>query len=215
MASAYRPAQTSARRPSRTRSRVSFGATACPCASVRTTASPWGNTHGGSLTALGAWLVRLGVRLGHSRPYHPQTQGKDERFHRTLKTELLVRQGFDSLASAQVAFDAWRERYNLLRPHEALGLRPPVSRYTPSPRPFPELLPPIEYDAAEAVRKVQHKGEISFRGRLHLVGRGLAGLPVALRAAPEEGHWDVFFCHQRVSQIWFNGGWLTRQPVGE
>ena len=76
-------------------------------------------------------------------------------------------------------------------------------------------MPPIEYDDADAVRKVQQKGEISFRGRLHLVGRGLAGLPVALRAAPEEGHWDVFFCHQRVNQISFNGGWLTRQPVGE
>ena len=163
--------------------------------------SPWGNSNGDSLTALGAWLVRVGVRLSHSRPYHPQTQGKDERFHRTLKTELLIRQSFDSLASAQVAFDRWRDRYNLIRPHEALGMQPPVTRYRPSPRAFPEVLPPIEYDSTDQVRKVQGKGEISFHGRELLIGRGLAGLPVALRRTTSEQLWEVFFCHQRIGQI--------------
>jgi len=105
--------------------------------------SPWGNSNGEGFTALRAWLVRIGVSLSYSRPYHPQTQGKDERFHRTLKAELLVRQSFDSLTSAQDAFDRWRDRYNLVRPHEALGLEPPVSRYRPSPRPFPEVLAQI------------------------------------------------------------------------
>lgn len=169
--------------------------------------SPWGNSNGQSLTALGAWLVRLGIRLGHSRPYHPQTQGKDERFHRTLKTELLCRQGFASLAAAQTAFDAWRERYNLVRPHEALALRPPVSRYRPSPRPFPEPLPPIEYDTGDQVRRVQAKGEVSFRGRHYLVGRGLAGLPVALRPAFEPaGSWEIFFCQQRLAHVTLGEG---------
>ena len=168
--------------------------------------SPWGNTQGESLTALGAWMVRLGIRLSHSRPYHPQTQGKDERFHRTLKTELLARQSFASLDAAQDAFDRWRERYNLVRPHEALAQRPPVSRYQPSPRPFPETLPAIEYDSSDHVRKVQAKGEISFRGREYLVGRGLAGLPVALRQSEEEeGAWDVYFCRQRLTSINLGG----------
>lgn len=163
--------------------------------------SPWGNSNGESLTWLGAWIVRLGIRLGHSRPYHPQTQGKDERFHRTLKTELLLRQGFDSLSSAQEAFDRWRERYNLIRPHEALGLRPPVTRYQSSPRSFPETLPPIEYDSSDEVRKVQGNGEIYFRGQEYSVGRGLTGLPVALRATDVEDVWDVFFCQKRMKQL--------------
>lgn len=163
--------------------------------------SPWGNTNRGSLTALGAWMVRLGIAFGHSRPYHPQTQGKEERFHRTLKAELLVRRAFPSLPAAQAAFDRWRDRYNLLRPHEALGLQPPVARYQPSPRPFPEELPPIEYDSADQVRKVQGKGEVHFRGREFLVGRGLAGLPVALRQDTADHLWEVYFCHQRIGQL--------------
>ena len=54
--------------------------------------SPWGDG-ACPYTALTVWLMRLGVRVSHSRPYHPQTQGKDERFHRTMKAELCVQQG--------------------------------------------------------------------------------------------------------------------------
>ena len=164
--------------------------------------SPWGNSAGEGLTGLGAWIVRLGIQLSHSRPYHPQTQGKDERFHRTLKGELLARQGFASLAGAQAAFDGWRERYNCVRPHEALALQPPVSRYRPSPRSFPETLPPIEYASSDHVRRVQGRGEINFQGREHRIGKGLAGLPVALRGTGEEDTWDVFFCDQLVKRLW-------------
>jgi transposase InsO family protein len=164
--------------------------------------SPWGHGNGEGLTWLGGWLVRLGIRLGHSRPYHPQTQGKDERFHRTLKRELLDRNQYASLAAAQAAFDPWRERYNLIRPHEALALEPPSSRYAPSIRAFPEVLPPIEYGSQDQVRKVQAKGEISFRGQEYLVSRGLVGEPVALRATEgEEGSWAVYYCEQRVREI--------------
>jgi transposase InsO family protein len=163
--------------------------------------SPWGNSNGESLTWLGAWIIRLGVYLSHSRPYHPQTQGKDERLHRTLNLELLLKQGFVSADDAQRGMDAWRAQYNHVRPHEALGLKPPVTRYQPSVRSFPEILPAIEYDSQDAVRIVQAKGEISFRGQEYLVGRGLRGLPVALRATEEEGRWDIYFCQQRLTPI--------------
>lgn len=164
--------------------------------------SPWGVTHDPRrYTRLEVWLLRLGVMLSHGRPLHPQTQGKDERFHRTLKTELLARRAFPSLPAAQEAFDRWRDRYNLLRPHEALGLQPPVSRYQPSPRLFPEALSPIEYDSTDEVRKVQGKGEIHFRGRAFLIGHGLAGLPIALRRDTADHLWQVYFCHQHIGQL--------------
>ena len=163
--------------------------------------SPWGNSHRDGITRLAAWFVRLGIRVGHSRPYHPQTQGKDERFHRTLKTELLARHAFVSLDAAQAAFDPWRDRYNFLRPHEALALEPPVKRYQPSPRPFPEVLPVVCYESGDHVRKVQGKGEVSFRGEEYLVSRGLIGEPVGLRATDDQRRWEVYYCGQRVRQI--------------
>jgi transposase InsO family protein len=163
--------------------------------------SPWGNTVGESLTWLGVWIVRLGIKLSHSSPGHPQTQGKDERLHRTLDIELLLRESFLSCDDAQGGMDRWREQYNHVRPHEALGLKPPASRYQVSVRPFPEALPPIEYDHQDLVRKVQSNGEISFQGKEYRIGRGLRGFPVGLRRTEQEGRWDMYFCHQQIGQI--------------
>ncbi len=68
--------------------------------------------------------------------YHPQTQGKLERFHRTLKAEVLNGRQFSTLSQAQAEFDRWRQVYNYQRPHQALELAVPASRYVPSPRAF-------------------------------------------------------------------------------
>jgi len=120
--------------------------------------SPWGSDGEHTVTPLTVWLMRLEIRVSHSRPYHPQTQGKNERFNATLTREVIARRGFVSLDEAQAAFEAWRYVYNLERPHEALGLKTPASRYRPSPRPFPDILPPAVYAEGAAVRKVQDRG---------------------------------------------------------
>lgn len=91
--------------------------------------SPWGSGGQSYYTALGVWLMRLGISVSHSRPHHPQTQGKDERFHRTLKTEVLRYQHGTTLADWQHHFDQWRAVYNTERPHEALSMAVPASRY--------------------------------------------------------------------------------------
>lgn len=163
--------------------------------------APWGMLGSPGISALEAWLIRLGVRLLHGRPYHPQTQGKEERFHRTLKRELLDRHGFSSLDSCQKAFDRWREQYNLLRPHEALDLQPPVHRYHPSGRPFPESVPAIEYDSSDEVRKVLPHGDIRFKQGRVFISQALAGEHVAIRPTADEQIWEVYYCHQRVRQI--------------
>ena len=166
--------------------------------------SPWGDDGLNPYTPLTVWLIRLGIGVSHSRPYHPQTQGKDERFHRTFKAEVLAYQSFLNHATAQHHFDTWRDLYNLVRPHEALGMAPPVSRYQPSQRPFPDTLPPIEYSPSDCVRKVQVKGELYFRGRAWKIGKAFRGHHVALRPTSTDGALDVYFCHQRIASININ-----------
>lgn len=163
--------------------------------------APWGTAGHGTLSKLAVWLIRIGIRVSHSSPHHPQTQGKDERFHRTLKRELIERTGFNSLETCQAAFDRWRDQYNLVRPHQALGQKPPISRYAPSARHFPVQLPQIEYDDGDIVRKVKGCGQINFKGRVHFVGEGLLGQTVALRPADQDGVYKVMFCHHEVNRL--------------
>jgi len=166
--------------------------------------SPWGNTQFNDLTPLTAWLIHLGIRVSHSRPYHPQTQGKDERFHRTLKAEVIIRHQFDDLAHCQRQFNSFRKIYNFERPHESLGMKTPISRYQPSQRCYPENLPAIEYGPGDQVRKVQAKGEIFFKGKVFRVSKALQGHPVALRSTITDGIYSVHFCHQKLKEISLN-----------
>ena len=162
---------------------------------------PWGGDRSSPWTKLTAWLIQLGIGVSHGRPYHPQTQGKDERFHRTLKAEVLNHHRHDSFSAYQKTFDHWRSTYNLRRPHESLDLETPVSRYTVSPRAFPEVLPEPGYGSNDEVRKVQAKGELHFRGRSYVVGRAFRGHRVAVRQANVDGSWDVYFYDQQIARV--------------
>jgi transposase InsO family protein len=167
---------------------------------------PWGSFGvEGNWTALGAWLVRIGVRVAHGRPHHPQTQGKEERFHRTLKAEAIGSRSFRDLRECQDVFDGWRDVYNRVRPHEALGMRTPSTRYAPGPRPFPETPGPIEYGPGDQVRKVCKEGRISFRGESRKIGLAFAGEKVAVRPTAADGMMEVYYCHQRVAGIDLRG----------
>lgn len=163
--------------------------------------SPWGNDAFFRHTKLTAWIIRLGISVSHSRPYHPQTLGKDERFHRTLKEDLLMRYQWEDLGQMQEKFDHWRYEYNFERPHDSLDLAVPASRYQPSVRSFPEQLPAIEYPNCLWVRKVQAKGDFYFRGQTFQTSRAFRGYPVGIRPTIIDGVFDVLFCHEIISQI--------------
>lgn len=163
--------------------------------------SPWGSDREHPYTPLTVWLLRLGLRVIHARPYHPQTLGKDERFHRTLKAEVLPYcQGLD-LAACQRRFERWRLTYNRERPHEALEMAVPASRYRQSPRNFPERLPAWEYGPGDQVRQVQAEGWFSFRGREYRLSKAFRGESVALRPTLTDGVWEVFFGPHSLARI--------------
>ncbi len=162
--------------------------------------APWGDGSA-RYTALTVWLLRLGIAVSHGRPYHPQTQGKEERFHRTLKAEVLAGEPFAHLLAAQERFDDWRLSYNHDRPHEALGMATPSSRYLSSLRRYPARLPEIEYGPDDAVRKVQEDGELSFANQVFRVSKAFRGERVAIRPTPTDGVLAIYFMTHRIAQI--------------
>jgi len=155
--------------------------------------SPWGNGPQDPYTPLGVWLIERDIRLGHSRPYHPQTQGKDERFHRTLKAEALSGPPFESLDHAARHLDRWRDIYNTERPHEAIGLATPFDRYRLSPRQYRPEPEPFDYAPDDQLRRVQQGGHLSFKSRRIKVPKAFAGRAVALRPTPRSDIFEVFF----------------------
>jgi transposase InsO family protein len=163
--------------------------------------SPWGEGAGYRFTLLTVWLARLGIQVSHSRPYHPQTNGKDERFHRTLKADVLQGRVFGDIAQCQMAFDRWRAIYNTERPHEAIGMAVPASRYQVSSRRFPETLPEPEYRPDDLVRKVQKNGDLHFKGRILDLPKALVGQRVGLRPTLTDGVWEIIFAAHRIAQV--------------
>jgi transposase InsO family protein len=163
--------------------------------------SPWGDGADSPFTPLGVWLIEHGIRISHSRPYHPQTMGKDERFHRSLKAEVLSGPPFADLAAAERAFDRWRGVYNTQRPHEALELAVPASRYQSSLRDYVETIAPFEYAPGDIVRRVQQGGLVSLLGRTVRVPKAFRGKAVAFRPTTQDGVFDVVFRTQLIATI--------------
>ncbi len=167
--------------------------------------SPWGDGPYRGWTALGVWLLKLGIGLHHGRPYHPQTHGKNERFNRTLKAEVFAMKRFQDLDEVQRALDRWRSVYNLERPHEALGQDTPATRYRPSPRPMPKTPPAVEYDAGEIVRKVDTSTpHIAFKSRYWRVPGAFRGERVAIRPTARDGLFAVCFGAHKIAEIDLN-----------
>lgn len=173
-----------------------------PKAIVADNGPPWATPHSKSRhTRLTTWLMELDVQVIHARPYHPQTRGKQERFHRTLKAEVVQGRRIDDLPHAQQAFDPWRQMYNHERPHEALGLEVPASRFCTSPRSFPQVIPPYEYSERFEVRKAARFGQFSFRGQIWKISEAFDGRRIGLAPTTEDGVWEVYFRRHRIGRL--------------
>lgn len=136
-------------------------------------------------------LLALGVDYKHSRPYHPQTCGKVERFHQTLKRWLAKQRRARTITSLQAQLDWFRNYYNTVRPHRALGRRTPTHAFTARTKATPRR-PGITIPAQHRVRRdrIDTTGKVTLRYRsklLHLgVGRRHAGTRVTLLVADQD-----------------------------
>jgi hypothetical protein len=157
------------------------------------------------LTELAIWLIRLGIRVSYSRPYHPQTNGKDERFHRSLKAEVLAGRTFMTHREAQSEFERWRDLYNNQRPREGIAMSTPLKRYRPSDRAFPATLPGPEYGPDDEIVKVGWHGRFMFRGHSLKVSRSLEMTHLAARPnADKDGSFDFYFYHHHLMELDLN-----------
>jgi transposase InsO family protein len=164
--------------------------------------TPWGDASRRHWTRLRVWLLKLGVEIIYSRPYHPQSRGKNERFHRTLNEEVFSLRRFANLKEVQQAFDIWREVYNFERPHEALQQQVPASRYRPSTRAMPKQIPAPIYGEHDILRTVPaSKDYISFKGRLWKVPEAFRGERLAVRQRGGKDKFGVFFASHRIASI--------------
>jgi putative transposase len=143
------------------------------------------------LTTLSVWWIKLGVTPERITPGKPSENGRHERMHRTLKADA-CRPAAATLRAQQRAFDRFRAEYNAVRPHEALGQRPPATVHRAAARPFPARLPELTYPAADAVKWVRPNGAIRWRsGEIYLT-QALVGEPVGLTQVGD-GLWQVAF----------------------
>jgi transposase InsO family protein len=144
----------------------------------------------GGEAALEAELLALGIASKHSRPYHPQTCGKIERFHQTLKKYLAKQEPATSTKQLQRQLDRFVAYYNEIRPHRSLGRRTPKEAFAARDKSGPRG--PVIDAVGYRVRRdrVNKNGTVTirYRGRLHHigVGRPYAGWRVILLVAGKD-----------------------------
>ena len=146
---------------------------------------PWRQSMDG-YTYYDVWMMQIDILPIHGRPMHPQTQGKEERFHRTLKDDLLNRKVIENIHHAQNEFDLFRYVYNFERPHNALKLDTPAKHYHESSIAMPERIKEPIYDESRRLRKVNCKGYISINKDKYYLSESFSGKYLELLDEPQD-----------------------------
>ena len=148
-------------------------------------------------TYLSLWLMRQGIALHFSGIRHPQTQGKVERFHGSMERALDCR-GVPA-QDHQLWLDAFRREHNHIRPHEALRMQTPASRWKPSPRPYIPNPPAWQYPEDAWTLKIDKHGTIDIGEQPYRISKALIGERVRILAL--EQRFLVYYCNTLVREI--------------
>jgi transposase InsO family protein len=153
--------------------------------------APFASTGIHGLNHLNVWWLQLGITHQRITPGSPQENGAHERLHKTLKAQA-TRPPAANLNLQQRVFNRFRETYNQLRPHEALDDETPASRWTPSPRPYPERIAPPEYPGHFEVRKVSGAGTFRLHAGQYFLSQALNHEYVGFEEI-EDGLWNILY----------------------
>lgn len=153
--------------------------------------APFASTGIHGLNGLNVWWLQLGITHQRITPGSPQENGAHERLHKTLK-ERAARPPAANPNRQQRLFNQFRTTYNELRPHEALDDETPASRWSPSPRPYPERIAPPEYPGHFEVRKVSGAGTFRLHSGQHFLSQALNHEYVGFEEIAD-GLWNIVY----------------------
>lgn len=159
------------------------------------------------------WLMDLDILPIHGRIKHPQTQGKIERFHRTIKQELLNHTTISDIADAENKFDIWREKYNNIRPHEALNMRTPADVYQPSQRQYPGTIKVFDYGGEYHVIKVNSWGYVRFDKWQIYLSETMIDQHIEFRPSPDGESFIVCYRNFKIAEFDTEDGHLIHRSI--
>ena len=163
--------------------------------------NPWGTGGRSGYSEFEVWLMELGILTLHGRIYHPQTQGKEESFNRSMKKELLKYNTFVDKSDAQRKFNEYREFYNNIRPHHALNLDTPAQHYCKSSRKYPDKISEWEYPKGYHLKHVNKDGYIKWNEKYYYLSEGFRKKNIAIRESHIENCVSLFFREFRIGRI--------------
>lgn len=164
--------------------------------------NPWGTSQSTGFTSFEVWLMELGILTLHGRFLHPQTQGKGERFNSSFTRECLKHHEIRDQADAARIFDEYRDFYNNVRPHMALELEVPASRYEPSSREYPSEISEWQYSDDLTVHRVKSSGYISIGGQGYFLSEAFGDKEIAFRVSAKGRHLiNLYFRQFCIGQI--------------
>ncbi len=180
---------------------AAFEAYGLPFSFLCDNGNPWGTAQTRGFTALEVWMMELGILVLHGRIRHPQTQGKMERFNRSMKDELLKYCTMDNFEDAQEKMSEYRDFYNNKRPHHALNLDTPAQHYHPSQREYSDVISRWEYPQGHTICSVHSNGFFRYKRQAYFLSEGFKGKEIGVRPSRKEGCVTLCFREFRIGRI--------------